>query len=128
MGVLNGSYVYFVELLYPLYIEGRRLLSEDGTPCVDSVALPVPIPEVRQQGDAMVQLANDCLVTRTSSQSDAWVATIKEAADERLGVDYVNTITFTTFRIVENTRPPCGQTLHGTTPYPRGLWSGKRRR
>ena len=99
---------YYVEAVYPFYVQGRRVLA-DGTICSDADVVPVGIPQVRAQGDSLIQKANACLVTTPSPTpvtAAEWRTVLATAANEDLGYDEVVSFTFTTFRIME-TASPC---------------------
>jgi hypothetical protein len=84
---------YFVDASYPTHVEGHRRLA-DGTLCLEAV--PVAIPQVRQQGDQVAETATASLVT-----GSAWMPAVVAAADAFLGVDVVTSLQFTVFHVVE---------------------------
>ena len=98
--------VYMVEAVYPTHVEGRYRPAP-GTVCLrrrrDTTVIPVAIPQVRQEGEGMAQLAT----ASTSTNDAAWIPYIKVAADLNLGDDSVASIRFSPFRIPE-TGKTCG--------------------
>ena len=117
-GAVPTPFVYFVDMLYPVRIEGQRL-ALDGTPCPEIIA--VPIPQVRQQGDAVVQMANSYLVPIPGAPpaTNEWLTFIKDLANKDLGLATLDIIAFTTFKITD--AAPCSGPCAGPGVTIRGL-------
>lgn len=104
-GTIGMPYIYFVDITYPLYVEGRRVLP-DGTICSD--VIPIAIPQVQAQGEAVMERANACLVTNTAVDCD-WRRRLEAAAKVDLGTDSIREITFRPF-ILKPTLKACTPT------------------
>lgn len=92
---IGTPYIYFVDITYPMYVEGRRILP-DGTVCDD--VIPIAIPQVQAQGQAVMDRANACLVTNTSTDC-TWRQRLITAANFDLGLDSVTELKFKPFII-----------------------------
>jgi len=109
---IGMPYIYFVDITYPMYIEGRRILP-DGTVCSDII--PIAIPQVQAQGQAKMDRANACLVTDTADHCD-WRTRLEHAAKLDLGNDSVHELKFRPFIL----KPMLQACTPKTTPQGKG--------
>lgn len=90
---LPGSldYLYVVQVMYPRAVQGRRTAA-DGTLCDEIIK--VPIPQVESKAESEAQLATTNLVPGTE-----WYDAVVFAANTQLGLNSVELITFSKFRV-----------------------------